>query len=98
MTATDTTIVDVVPVEKISERARELRPGRVAQSVIGGLLFALGWLVMNTLRGAWWVISWCLAGFLTGWDSAAHRQPRRSRGDLEAEVEQLRAMVTRLGG
>jgi hypothetical protein len=85
----------VVPVEAITARARQIKPGEVAVAIVGGLLFAAGWLVMGALRGAWFVLAFIAAGFMTGWDRNAGRAARPRRGDLVEEIERLRAELGR---
>jgi hypothetical protein len=65
-----TTVLDRVPVERISERARTASPGRVVLTVIAAVLFGLGWVTYKALAGVWFVIAWCGAAVAEGWQSA----------------------------
>jgi len=71
--------LDAVPVERITARARQARPGRAALAVIGGILFCVGWVVAKTFRVAWLAVVWCAFAVAEGWQSA-RKDERRSRG------------------
>ena len=71
-----TTVLDRVPVERISERARGADPARVVLTVIAGVLFGLGWAAWKVAAGAWLVIAWCGCAVAEGWQSA--RDPQRA--------------------
>lgn len=93
-----TTVLDKVPVDAISQRASQARPGLVALTVVGGVLFGAGWVTARLFSVLWLCVSWCTAAVVEGW--TASRGPSRSAriASLEAEREQLRDALTRLGG
>jgi hypothetical protein len=91
-----TTLLDRVPVESITEQARQAKPGRVALTVIAGLLFGAGWVAAKTLAVAWLGMSWCFTAMRLGWREARGNQP--SRATLREENARLREAVARLGG
>jgi hypothetical protein len=91
-----TTLLERVPVDQISERARQARPGRVALTVLAGALFAAGWLVAKTLAVAWLGVAWCFTAARMGWRDARGDQP--SRSSLREENERLRQQIQRMGG
>lgn len=66
-----TTVVDM-PVEEISERAREVRFGRTVLTVFAAVFFAVGWVVSK----AWLGLVWCAIAVQVGW-----RDARRAAGD-----------------
>jgi uncharacterized membrane protein len=65
-----TDVLDRVPVERISERARQVNPGRVALTVIAVVLFGLGWVTFKAFAGAWFVAAWCGSAVAEGWIAA----------------------------
>lgn len=76
-----TYVADRIPLDRIEDRARAARPGRVALTVIAGLLFALGWLSFRAwalLRRAcalgWLAVAWCGSAVIEGWQSAKAAQ------------------------
>jgi hypothetical protein len=66
-------VLDRVPTDRISARAKALSAGRVALTVVAGVLFGVGWLVAKTLGGAWFVLAWCFAAMQVGWTDARGR-------------------------
>jgi uncharacterized membrane protein YdjX (TVP38/TMEM64 family) len=91
-----TTLLDRVPVDEISTRAREARPGRVALTVIAGVLFGVGWVAAKTLGVVWLGVAWCFTAARLGWRDARGNQP--SRASLREENERLRQQLARYGG
>lgn len=91
-----TSLLDRVPVDEISARAREARPGRVALEVLAWLLMGAGWVTAKTAGVVWLALSWCFTAVRLGWRDARGNQP--SRATLREENERLRQAVQRLGG
>lgn len=98
-----TAVLDRVPVEEITARARQIKLGHVLLTVLGAVLIGAAWcaakLLLITWALAWGWIRWVIAAFMVGWDSAAkstklHSRP--SRESLEAEVARLRQELARL--
>lgn len=69
-------LLDRVPVDHITVRARQARPGRTVLAVIAGLLFGLGWLGYKTCAAAWLGVAWCGSAVAEGWQSARAQQAR----------------------
>lgn len=69
-----TSVLDRVDVERISERAREANPGRVALTVIAAVLFGLGWAAFKTFAVSWLVIAWCGSAVIEGWQAGRAAQ------------------------
>jgi|SRR5215472_5311834 len=99
------TITETVPglrlpserVEDISKQAREVRPGRVFASLIGGLLFLIGWLVAKAFGVAWFALVWCAIAVRQGWrDARGVPQAGPDLSRVLAENERLRAEIRRL--
>jgi len=92
-------LLDRVPVDEITATANRITPGRSAAAIIGGLLFAVGWLIAKAAGGIWFVAKWSFAAALIGWKSARGEpllQP--DIGRVLAENAALREEVRRLGG
>ena len=90
-----TTLLDRVPVDEITARAREARPGRVALTILAGLLFGTAWVAAKSLGLAWLGVSWCFTALRLGWRDARGNQP--SRASLREENDRLRQQLARLG-
>ena len=96
-------ILDRVPVDEITARARQIRLGHILLTVLGAVLIGVAWCVAKILLLTWallwgWV-KWVLAAFMVGWDTAAKStklQSRPSRDVLEAENARLRQELARL--
>jgi hypothetical protein len=74
-----TSVLDRVPVERISERAARARPGVVVLTVIAAVFFGLGWVTCKAFSGAWFAAAWCGSAVAEGWIAAkAAQQPRRT--------------------
>ena len=65
-----TSLLDRVPVESITEQARQVRFGRALLTLAAGLLFGLGWVAAKGFGVAWLAVVWsfvaCRAGFRAG--------------------------------
>jgi len=64
-----TTILQRVPVDRISADAREVHVGRALLTVIAAVLFAVGWVTARVFLG----LAWCGVAVKLGWQEA--RQP-----------------------
>ena len=79
-----TTITQRVPLDRIDERARSARPGRVAATVVVSVLFAAAWLVARTLSVLWVGLAWSASAVAEGWAAgrsaewARHVETRRA--------------------
>lgn len=89
-------LLDRIPVDEITARAREAKPGRVALTVLAALLFGAGWVAAKSLAVAWLGVSWCFTAARLGWRDARGNQP--SRASLREENARLRQQIARLGG
>ncbi len=67
-----TTILDRVPVEHITEQAREVRFTRTLLALTAGILFGFGWLVAKFFGAAWLVLAWCAVAAREGWREGRH--------------------------
>jgi hypothetical protein len=64
------TVLDTVPVDRITARAREANPVRLLLTLIGSLLFGLGWLAFKIVRVLWFAAAWCAFAAAEGWQQA----------------------------
>jgi len=92
-----TRLQDRVPIDEITADARQARPGRALLGLIGGILFALGWLTAKVFGVLFLSGAWCFSAAKIGWRSARNEplnQP--SLEQLIAENQRLRAELSRL--
>ena len=100
-----TATFDRIPVDEITARARQIRPGHILLTILGAVLIAVSWCVAKVLLLAWFVlwgwIRWVIAALMVGWEAAAKStklEPKPSRESLMAEIDRLRMENARLGG
>jgi hypothetical protein len=74
------TVLDTVPVDRITARAREVHFWRTVLTIIAGLLFGLGWLAYKTVAVAWLAAAWSAVAVREGWLEARKGQLRRAAG------------------
>lgn len=92
-----TSVLDRIPLDEITEQAREVKPGRALLTVVAGVLFGLGWIVAKVFGVAWLGFTWSWVAVREGW-RAAHGPSRSTRiAQLEAQVEALTTELRRLG-
>jgi hypothetical protein len=58
-----TAVLERVPLDAITEQARQVRFWRTVLTVIAGVLFGAGWLTAR----AWLAVAWCAVAFREGW-------------------------------
>ena len=93
-----TTVLDRVPVEEITERARSVRPGRFALQVLATILFGIGFATAKVFAVLFLSGAWSVTALRVGYE-AAHGPTRSQQIEtLTAEVERLKAENFRLGG
>jgi uncharacterized membrane protein YedE/YeeE len=63
-------VLDRIPVDDITVRARQARPGRVILTIIAGVLFGLGWVAYKACAAAWLAVAWCGSAVIEGWQEA----------------------------
>lgn len=93
-----TTVLDRVPVDRITEQARQARPGRTLLTLIAGALFGLGWLAAKAFAVIWLASTWSWTAVGVGWQAAHGPSRGQQIAALTAEVSALRDQVKRLGG
>lgn len=72
-----TAVLEQVPVDRISGRAREVRFSRLLVTVIAGVLFAAGWLACKAFAVAWFAAAWSAVAVAEGWAEARRSQVKR---------------------
>jgi hypothetical protein len=94
-----TSLLGRVPVEEITRQAREVHPGRVLLTVIGGLLFAAGWLAAKLAGAAWLALAWSGTAVQVGWrDARGTSPPPPDLAEVLADNQRLRLQIARLEG
>lgn len=74
------TVLDTVPVGRITDRARQANPLAALLALTAGLLFGLGWLAFKIVRVLWFAAAWCAFAVAEGWQQARKetREPVRA--------------------
>jgi hypothetical protein len=88
---------DRVPIDAITADARQARPGRAIQGVIGGFFFVLAWALAKSLAVTFLAGAWCFSAWKMGWRTA--RGEPLNQPDLEevlAENQRLRNELARV--
>lgn len=71
------TVLQRVPVDRISAQARDVHPGRVLLTLLAGLFFGLGWVAFKVCAVVWLAFAWCAVATREGWHEA--RGPKVTR-------------------
>jgi hypothetical protein len=72
------TVLDNVPVGRITAQAREVHFWRTVLTIIAGLLFGVGWLAYKTVAVTWLAGAWSAVAVREGWLEA--RKGQRAAG------------------
>lgn len=75
------TVIDV-PVDRITEQARQVRFGHTMLTLVAVLLVGVGKLAYRVLAGLWLVLAWCVTAVKLGWQEARTDAERR-RGAVQ---------------
>ena len=62
-----TTLLDKVPVESITEQAKQVRFWRSVLSLVAGCLFGLGWAAFKFFAVLWFGLAWSGCAVREGW-------------------------------
>jgi len=74
-------VLDRVPVDAVTARARQIRFWPLMLAVLAGVLFAVGWTVAKTFTVAWLAVAWCAVAVKMGWVEGRKAGERtRARG------------------
>ena len=68
-----TTITQRMPVDQITERARQVRFGRLLLAAFAAVFFAIGWCAARFFLG----LAWCAVAVRVGWQEGRHGGPAR---------------------
>ena len=60
-------LLERVPVQDITEQAREARPGPAIANVLAVVLVGIGWLAARLLSGLWLAAAWVFVAVRQGW-------------------------------
>ena len=69
-----TSLTEILPVDEITEQARQVHMGRTLLTVIAAVFFCLGW----TASRAFFAMAWCAVAVRVGWQ--AGRRPGQVTG------------------
>jgi len=72
-----TTILDRVPVERITAQARQVHAGRTLLTMLAGFFFLLGWVAFRVVAVAWLALTWCAVAAREGWREARKAEAAR---------------------
>lgn len=61
------TWVQRVPVDKISEQAKDVRFWHTVATALAGLLWGLGWLTAKAFALVWLGLAWAVVAVRVGW-------------------------------
>ena len=73
-------VLDVVPVERISARARAISPLKTLLALLFVVPFALGWLAAKVVGVVWIAVAWLLAAAAEGWDAGRGKRADEGGG------------------
>lgn len=91
-------VLDKVPVDAISARARDIKPGRFVLTLIASVLYGTGKLTAIGFAVAWKAGRWCAAAFLVGWESAHGPTKGQQITALKATIEAQNMRLSRFEG
>lgn len=69
-------VLDRVPIDRITEQAREVHFGRALLTLLAGLFFVIGW----TLRAVWFALVWAFTAARVGWNEGPGSPVRHREG------------------
>lgn len=86
-----------VPVDDITQQARQVKPGRTLLTVIAAVFFGLGWVVAKAFEVLWLALTWSWTAVRVGWE-AGHGPSRRKQLEVAQELaEHWETVAKRLG-
>lgn len=62
------TMIERIPLERITTEAREVHFARTVATFIAGLLWMLGWAVAKVFGVVWFAAAWSATAVKVGWD------------------------------
>jgi hypothetical protein len=75
MTTFDT-LLDRVPVERITTEARQVHFGRTLLTLLAGLFWLVGWSVGKAFTAVWLALAFVAVAVRIGWSDARPTSPR----------------------
>jgi len=70
------TVLERVPVDRISAEARDVHIGRTLLTLLAGFFYVLGWLAGKLVGG----VAWCFAAVKVGWQESRPKPVRADGG------------------
>jgi hypothetical protein len=74
-----TSILERVPVARISAQAREVHFARMLLAVFAAVLFGVGWLAARVVGLLWLALAWSAVAVREGWRSGKATPIRRAK-------------------
>ena len=69
-------MLDRVPLDQITQQARQVKFWRSVLTLIAGLLFGLGWVTAKGFGVTWFAAVWCGCAVREGWRTGRAITPR----------------------
>lgn len=73
-----TSVLDRVPVDKITAEAKQVRFWATVLRLIAFTLFGAGWLAAKGFAMLWLALAWAAVAIRTGWQEGRAQSPRRA--------------------
>lgn len=93
-----TTLLDRVPVDEITARARAVPFWRTVLRLLTFIPFAIGWLAAKGFALAWLATAWLWVALCEGWESAHGPSRGKQIDTLQAQVRELQTQLSRFVG
>ena len=74
-----TTLTERIPVDEITEQARQVHFWRSAATLVAAVLFGLGWVAFKFFAVAWFGVVWCGCAVREGWREGRGAKPSQVR-------------------
>ncbi len=72
-----TTVLDRVPVERITAQARQVHAGRTLLTLLAGFFYLVGWVAFRVATVLWLALAWCAVATREGWREARKAEAAR---------------------
>lgn len=73
------TVLEHVPIDRITAEARQVNFRRFALTLLAGLLWLIGWTAGKALGGVWLALAWSVTAIRVGWAEARPTSPAPPR-------------------
>lgn len=83
------TITQRIDLDRVNQRAREVRPGAAIVTIIGTFFWVLGWVIAKTVGGLWFAFAWTGAAIAEGFEQGFKDTAWGKARALRAEAARL---------